>query len=139
MCTLYLQNTVQVSGLLQVCVFLQVLWYIMLLLPCCDVRYDFRLKMMFSLSVSLVDCRRVHVLFTLFGFVCTQSYPMHIVMYFCFVCLRLVYPMLPVSLDCPAYISYKNVYFKKIKWLTLLILLKVVSLRKGYNANLAMI
>ena len=27
--------------------------------------------------------------------------PTHIVLYFCFICLRLVYLMLPVSLDCP--------------------------------------
>jgi hypothetical protein len=32
---------------------------------------------------------------------------------FCFVCLRLVYPMLPVSLDCPFLIAplvFSNVY-----------------------------
>ena len=39
-------------------------------LPCCDVRYDFRIKTMFGLSLPLVVCRRAHVLFTLFVFVC---------------------------------------------------------------------
>ena len=36
----------------------------------CDVRYDFRTKMMFGLSLSQVVCRNAHVLFTLFVFVC---------------------------------------------------------------------
>ena len=38
---------------------------------------------------------------------------MHIVLCFCFVCFRLVYPMLPVSLDCPLLIVFSvfsNVY-----------------------------
>ena len=29
--------------------------------PCCDVRYNFRMKMMFGSSLSLVVCGRVHV------------------------------------------------------------------------------
>jgi hypothetical protein len=40
-------------------------------------------------------------------------YPTHIVLCFCFVRLRLVYPMLPVSLDCPFLIAssvFYNVY-----------------------------
>ena len=35
---------------------------------------------------------------------------------FCFVCLRLVYPMLPVSLDCPLLIDpsvFSNVYYQQ--------------------------
>ena len=35
---------------------------------------------------------------------------------FCFVCLRLVYLMLPVSLDCPGWIApslFSNVYIKQ--------------------------
>ena len=32
--------------------------------PCCDVRYDFRIKTMFGPSLPPVVCRRVHVLFT---------------------------------------------------------------------------
>jgi len=34
-----------------------------------------------------------------------QASPTHIVLCFCFVFLRLVYPMLPVSLDCPFLIA----------------------------------
>ena len=37
------------------------------------------------------------------------------VLCFCFVCLRLVYPLLPVSLDCPFLITssvFSNVYLK---------------------------
>ena len=39
--------------------------------------------------------------------------PTHIVLCFCFICLRLVYLMLPVSLDCPFLIVlsvFSNVY-----------------------------
>ena len=32
---------------------------------CCDVRYDFRIKTIFGLSLPPVVCRRGHVLFTL--------------------------------------------------------------------------
>jgi hypothetical protein len=52
-------------------------------------------------SLPPVVCRRVHVLFTLFVFVCVQWCPTNIVLCFCFVCLRLVFPMSSVSLDCP--------------------------------------
>jgi membrane-bound metal-dependent hydrolase YbcI (DUF457 family) len=37
--------------------------------------------------------------------------------FFCFVFLRLVYPMLPVSLDCPFLIAhsvFSNVYYKRL-------------------------
>jgi hypothetical protein len=71
--------------------------------PCCDVRYDFRIKMMFCSSLPPVVCRGTHVLFTLFVFVCEQWFPTRIVMCVCFVFLRLVYPMLLISLDCPCY------------------------------------
>ena len=33
-----------------------------LLVPCCDVGYDFRIKTMFGSSLPLVVCRRAHVL-----------------------------------------------------------------------------
>ena len=59
-------------------------------------------------------CRSAHVLFTLFVFVCALWCPTYIVFCFCFVFLRLVYPMLPVSLDCPFLIApsvFSNVYF----------------------------
>ena len=65
--------------------------------------------MMFSSSLPPDVCRRVHVLFTLFMFV--HSGVQHIL--YC-VFLRLVYPMLPVSLDCPFFIApsvFSNVQF----------------------------
>ena len=49
-------------------------------------------------------CRRAHALFTLFVLVCIQWCPTHI-----------VYPMLPVSLDCPFLIApsvFSNVYLQ---------------------------
>jgi hypothetical protein len=73
-----------------------------------EFRYDFRIKTIQGSSLPPVVCRRVHVLFTLFVFV----YVWHIVL--CFVFLRLVYPMLPVSLECPFVISlsvFSDVYF----------------------------
>ena len=38
------------------------------LVPCCDVRYDVRIKTMFGWSLPPVVCRRAHVLITLFVF-----------------------------------------------------------------------
>jgi hypothetical protein len=43
--------------------------------PCCDVRYDFRIKMMFSSCIPPVICKRAHVLLTLFVFVCVKWCP----------------------------------------------------------------
>ena len=68
---------------------------------------------MFGSSVPSVVCRRTHVLFTLFVFVYVLWCPTHIVLCFYFVFLRLVYPMLSVSLDCPFVIApsvFSNVY-----------------------------
>jgi hypothetical protein len=39
------------------------------------------------------------------------------VVYFCFVCLRPVYPMLPVSLDCQFLIApsvFSNIYYRPV-------------------------
>jgi hypothetical protein len=47
-----------------------------------------------------VVCRMAHVLFTLIVNVCVYWCLTHIVFCFIFVFLCLVYPMLPVSLDC---------------------------------------
>ena len=61
-------------------------------------------------------CMRGHVLFTLFVFDCVLWCPAYIVLCFCFVFRRLVYPMLQVSLDCPFLITpsvFSNVYSKK--------------------------
>ena len=41
--------------------------YLTVLVPFCDVRYDFRITTMFSSSLPTVVCRRAHVLFTLFA------------------------------------------------------------------------
>ena len=57
----------------------------------------FRIKTMFGSSLSPVVWRIVHVLFTLFVFALRLG-----VSNTC--CVRLVYPMLPVSLDWPFFI-----------------------------------
>ena len=63
---------------------------------------------MFGSSLPPVVCRRAHVLFTLFVLfvyiVLSNTYC--VVLCFCFVFLRLVYPMLPVSLDCPFFFCH---------------------------------
>ena len=78
-----------------------------------DDRYDFRIKTMFRSSLPPVVCMRNHVLLTLFVLVCVQWCPTHIVLCFCLVFPPLVYPMLPVSLDCPLLTApsvFSNVY-----------------------------
>ena len=68
---------------------------------------------MFGSSLPPVVCRRALVLFTLFVFALVEWCPTHIVLDFCFLCLRLVYHMLPVSRDCPLLITpsvFSNVY-----------------------------
>jgi len=65
----------------------------------------------FGSSLPPVVCRRVHVLFTFFVFVCVKWCPTHVVLGFFF--LRLVYTMLPVFLDCQFLITpsvFSNVY-----------------------------
>jgi hypothetical protein len=55
----------------------------------------------------------LHVLFTLFVFVYVKWCPTHIVLRYCFARLRLLYPMLSVSLDYPFVIApsvFSNVY-----------------------------
>ena len=74
-----------------------------------------------SSNSSPVDCRRTHVLFTLFLFTYVKWYPTHIVLWFWFVWLRFMYPMLPASLDGPFFMApsvFSNVYFPPIstKW-----------------------
>ena len=76
---------------LVVCVVL--LCVLTFLVPCCDVRYDFRIKTMFVSSLSPVVRMMDHVLFTLIVFVCVWW-----CFLLCFVCLRLSYPMLPIIL-----------------------------------------
>jgi len=105
------------------------------LVPCCDVRYDFSIKTMFGSSLPPVVCRKSHVIFILFVLVNVWWCPTpirehldsppdvggvrvaHLYSFLCFVLfvfiLCLVYPMLPVSLDCPFLIApsvFSNVY-----------------------------
>jgi hypothetical protein len=54
---------------------------VLLCVPCCDVRYHIRIITMFCSSLPPVVCRGVHVLFTLFVFVCVLWCPTHIVLY----------------------------------------------------------
>jgi hypothetical protein len=80
--------------------------------PYCEVRYDFRIETMFGLSLPPVVRMRVHGLFTLFVFACIKWCPKHMLLSIC-VFRRLVYPMLPVSLDCPFWLSlsvFSNIY-----------------------------
>ena len=61
-----------ISLLLNLLVFFCVvlLSVLMFWVPWCDVRYDFRMKTVFDSSLPPVVCKRAHVLFTLFVFVC---------------------------------------------------------------------
>ena len=86
------------------------------LVPCCDVRYDFRIKTeQKRCSVRLVICRKDHVLFMC---VFTHSGVQHILRcVFCCVFLRLVFCILYVVsfsglliLDCPSVFS--NIYLQ---------------------------
>ena len=64
---------------------------------------------------SPVVCRMAHILFTLSVFVCVEWCPTHIVLCFSFACLLFVYPLLPVSLDCPFLITpsvFSSVYLQ---------------------------
>ena len=79
---------------------------------CCPIIRLYVLSSMFGSSLPLFSCRMTHVLFTLCVYLCTYSSIQHIMcfcLFFCFFCalwrvvffvfLRLVYPMLSVSLD----------------------------------------
>jgi hypothetical protein len=84
---------------------------------CCDIRYDFRIKTMFGSFLPPIGCKRVHVLFMLFVFICTLWCPTYIVLCVCFACLLLVCHILPFSLDCLFLISpsvFSNVFFFKL-------------------------
>jgi len=80
---------------------------------CYDFHYDVRIKTMFGSSLPPVICKRAHVLFTLFAYSGVQNILCCIFVFF----LRVVYPMLLVSLDCrflidPSVLS--NIYFSCI-------------------------
>ena len=82
--------------------------------PCCDVRYDFRIKSMLGSSLPPVVYRVVLVLFTLVV-LCLRMLVSNIYcVVFLFGFLRFVYPVLPVSLDYPFLIDpsvLSNVYY----------------------------
>jgi len=60
--------------------------------PCCNVRYDFRIKTIFGSALPPVVCRRAHVLFTFFVFVCVLWCPTQ--MSYCVVLLFLFFSVL---------------------------------------------
>ena len=100
--------------------------------PCCNVRYDLRMKTMFGSSLPPVGCRKVHVLFTLFV-VCLRCGDVRHVLCCVFVFLRIVCPVLPVSLNCPFLIApsvFSNDYFHgDLKYYNC----KLKHNNKGYN------
>ena len=81
---------------IQLCFFIGVLivlvFYVVLLcvftflIPQCEAPFEFHINTMFGSSLSLVVCRRNHVLFTLFVF-----FYVYCCVFF-FLCLRLVHP-----------------------------------------------
>ena len=76
-------------------------------IPCYDICYGFHMDTMFGSSLPSVVCRRDHVLFTLFVLACMWWCPACVMLCICFVFLCLVYPVLPVYLDCPFVISLR--------------------------------
>ena len=96
------------------------------LIPCCDVRYDFRIVTMFGSSLPPVVCRRVGFMSNL-RYLCLlrHSSIQHILCCVLFVIvLCLVYLVLPVSLDGSFVIAssvFSNVYLLS----TLLILISL--------------
>ena len=104
----------------------------MFFVPCCNARYDFRINTMFGSSLPPVVCWRVHVLFTLLVYSC-----------FCFVFLRLVYHILPVSLgfssSCVPYLaSFSGFFFVlctiscQFLWVFLRLVYHILPVSLGY-------
>ena len=95
--------------------------------PCCDVRYDIRIKTMFGSYLPPVVCRRAHDSFTLFVFAyaeCTWC-PAHYVLCFLF-CLFSSFVLLTDCfsefsiLDCT--LGFPNFFFNTITFYFLRIL-----------------
>ena len=74
----------------------------------------FRIWTMFGSFLPPVVCRRARVLFASFMFAYAQQCSTHIVLWFWFVFLGLVFPMLSVSLDC-LFLIAPSVFFN-IYW-----------------------
>ena len=86
--------------------------------PCCDVRYDFRIKTMVGSSLPPVVCGRGSFLNYLRCLCLSACDGVRHVL--CCVFLRIVCAVLPFSLDCPFLIApsvFSNVYLKTLKWL----------------------
>ena len=85
------------------------------LMPCCDVRYDFRIITMFGSSLPPVVCRRVHV-YLRYLCLLRHSSVQHIlccVFVLFVIVLCLVYLVLPISLDGSFVIAssvFSNIY-----------------------------
>ena len=80
------------------------LYFFTFLIPCCDVRYDFRIKRCSSF-LYLQLCIQGLVSYLRYLCLLAHSGVQHILgCVFCLVCPQLVYPMLPVSLDCSFFI-----------------------------------
>ena len=75
---------------------------------------------MFGSSLPPVVCKRAHVLYINVRYLCSFTYsgsPTYIVLCFCFVFLRLVYPMLPVLCGLSFFIApsvFSNVHLMHI-------------------------
>ena len=80
---------------------LHIIFYVSfcLCVPCCDVRYDLRIKKNFGTSLPPVVCKGGSCLLYFICVYCVKWCSTHIVLCFCFVFLRLVYSMLTVSLE----------------------------------------
>jgi hypothetical protein len=101
-------------------VFLLLFLFVILIFLCCPIMCIYALSSvsvtisaMLGSSLPPVVSRKVHALFTLCVFICKYWCPTHIVLCFWFVFLRLVCPILTVSLDCPFLIApsvFFNVY-----------------------------
>ena len=94
----------------------------MLFVPCSDVRYDFRINTMFGSSLPLGVCMgRMSYLRYIVGVFFAESGVQHILccaffLYLsstCVLCTSV--PLVPVSLDCPFFITssvFSNVYLQ---------------------------
>ena len=72
--------------------------------------------------------RIIHVVLTSFVFVCAQKCPTHVVLCFCFVINRLMYPMLPNSLVCLFLIIPSVLYNVYFVWILLYCVVLCISL-----------
>ena len=70
------------------------------LVPCCDVHYELRVRTMIGSSLPPVVCRKNHALCTLFVCVSYNGVILCCVFVLSVFVLCFVYPVLPVSLDC---------------------------------------